>query len=546
MKRLALVRSLLLLLPLGGLAYYFIYTQLLHPAPFYLNFDPEIAYFFNALAASNGHPLYYIDHPGTPLEVLGGILVWLTAPFLRLGGLDLTRYHLLHPELLLTLLHAALTLFNLIAMVVTARVFLPARRWSSALLAPGLAALFFILNPMAIGYNISYSQNGFNFFGGSLLLTLLYREMRSAPQPRWRAILLFSFAAGLLTSVTVYFATWVFGVLLAFGLWALALRWGWLRLIRLAAASGLSALAGFVIATLPILFQYGRMLQWMKDLVIHQGFYGSGDVGMVPLNTLLLHILALLQQSRGFTYALLATLAVLALAYWLQKRRPAQNPAQRAFILAAFFQLILTALVVAKHPQLSYFLAAAAILIPLMGAALEWLDACLPLPAWAAGLCSVGILLLFGLGLQQNIQAHLSSTQVVLRDEAALSALLERTAAGMGIPRPQLRVIRSYGVYDPCQALLYGDEYNNYQYGRYLDGRCSHDGSFEILSGQVTYGDGAAPLAQSVWDVILLRRDNFEIFKSWPITGAYRVVNTGIGFQVGYDYGPVLMLVRQP
>src|SRR5688500_20285374 len=43
--------------------------------PSYRDYDPEMAYFLNSLAPFKGAPYFYTDHPGTPVEMIGTILL---------------------------------------------------------------------------------------------------------------------------------------------------------------------------------------------------------------------------------------------------------------------------------------------------------------------------------------------------------------------------------------------------------------------------------------------------------------------------------------
>lgn len=51
-----------------------------HATPFYLhNADPEYCYFFNALNILQGKSPGHVDHPGTPLQMLGALVIRLAS-----------------------------------------------------------------------------------------------------------------------------------------------------------------------------------------------------------------------------------------------------------------------------------------------------------------------------------------------------------------------------------------------------------------------------------------------------------------------------------
>src|SRR5512143_2465571 len=77
-------RSLLLMVfVLPVVAYSLYFNGLQRISPFYEYYDPEFAYLMNSLEVFKGEPYAYVDHPGTPLEVIGSVIYASTYPFLH-------------------------------------------------------------------------------------------------------------------------------------------------------------------------------------------------------------------------------------------------------------------------------------------------------------------------------------------------------------------------------------------------------------------------------------------------------------------------------
>jgi hypothetical protein len=79
--------------------------------------DPEYDYLMNALAVAHGETPYQVDHPGTPLQVLGAWslrIVDVVAPAAR--GETLTDRVLLDPEHYLVPLQGVLTVLGALAL----------------------------------------------------------------------------------------------------------------------------------------------------------------------------------------------------------------------------------------------------------------------------------------------------------------------------------------------------------------------------------------------------------------------------------------------
>ena len=74
-----------LLLPLPSITFIIREISKLYTGPYWFasNFDPEYAYLFNSLNVIHFFKIEYVDHPGTPLQVLGGVVIFLYNLFFR-------------------------------------------------------------------------------------------------------------------------------------------------------------------------------------------------------------------------------------------------------------------------------------------------------------------------------------------------------------------------------------------------------------------------------------------------------------------------------
>ena len=56
-----------------------IYRVVIHPRPFWMHFyDPETIYFYQSLRLLGGHAPLNVDHPGTPVQLLGAVIALFT------------------------------------------------------------------------------------------------------------------------------------------------------------------------------------------------------------------------------------------------------------------------------------------------------------------------------------------------------------------------------------------------------------------------------------------------------------------------------------
>src|SRR5262249_37736520 len=68
----------------------------------------------------------------------------------------------------------------------------------------------------------------------------------------------------------------------------------------------LAMVAAALVATSPIIPEYGRMLDWLTRVAIHRGIYGQGEVGIPPVRSLWRNARDLLSGARELKASLIA------------------------------------------------------------------------------------------------------------------------------------------------------------------------------------------------------------------------------------------------
>ena len=134
---------LVVLLLLG----YWLYTQFIQPLPFYFRYDPELPYFMSSLSVFKGHPYVFVDHPGTPVEVLGTLILALTYPFTGGNSEQFVIYHLQNPMLFLVMGRSLLTFAGILSVVLVARYAIRVGDWKDAVLSLAIAVSYFAIHP---------------------------------------------------------------------------------------------------------------------------------------------------------------------------------------------------------------------------------------------------------------------------------------------------------------------------------------------------------------------------------------------------------------
>jgi len=485
---------------------YFVYVHWLEPEPFYTpRYDPEMAYLMNSLAIFKGQPYNYIDHPGTPLEVVGTIAVAVTRPLLdRVSPGPLYAATFRAPDLVLTTLHALLLAGTLAAVILLLRV--PGNQgdrrawftWTAA------AALFFVAFPSSAFTTINFwSHNSLSFAGGTLLLVVVLRRMYRAPPVRATEMALYGAGAGILTAAQLYFAAWVLGIGLAFGLYGwLAVR-SWRRAVIGPAAVVLGSLAGFLIATQAILHRYADFFRWVERLTFHQGWYGTGYAGITSWGVFRANVADLWRDASWPMLATLVVLGLATLAAVVHRKAIRSDPVWWSMSPALAAQVFVTLLMIGKHPGAIYLLAVSAVLPILYGLSVDVIRRQMPTGEWVAaalnGLVVVG--LIYGLG--SSVSLHRERVVRAQRSEEDLRQLRAEVQASMG--KESVTVVWGYGTSSPCFALRFGDQYAAHIFQRELSDLCPHDWMYDVWSEEVILDDATVPIDKSwAWDILVV------------------------------------------
>ena len=503
-----------------------------------------MAYFFSSLAYIKGAPLVYVDHPGTPIEIWGAFIFCLTYPLTWWSRVSLFDFHIQHPGVFLIIVRTSVSVLNIIGAVFLAISFWRKRDAIHGLLAVSLAALYFALHPSSFDMTTIWTHNAFNFSLGTTLLVILYLLLRRDRCLATREIILIGAAAGFLSAFTIYMATWVVGICLALFLFELFRKEGVDRALANSITAGVSSLASFILVTLPMGSHYRAFLKWIYQLIIHKDRYGFGEVGIVPPDVLgqrlatMLRVLPLL--ALGIALAVMITGAVLVQG---RKIEPRKN-GLLAFIVAGIIQLILSLLIVAKHPGGVYLLAGAAILPPLIGASLEALEGRKLFKIISVSL-SLLILAAFTYNCIFSLKIRNDNVDLMVSGHRSIDEFLQDTAKQIGNPRNKLKVLWTYGVYDACNARWFGNDYGAGALSDRIRKVCHNDAGLNIFNGNVNTGVQTTPLAESRWDIIVFRESIFKSYLTRLVFAEdYQIVESKIESPIE-PYGPIIFLVSR-
>jgi hypothetical protein len=498
-QRLAVV---VLPLILGG---YWFYADFIEPGPFYINYDPELPYMLSSLSIFKGYSYVFVDHPGTPVEVLGSIILALTYPITMWHSDSFPIYHLTHPELFLILGRALLTAGSIACAVLLASYSIKIENWLHVLFCVAISVCFYAVHPLSFASLVLWSHNSFNFPAGTLLLLTLLVLLRPGRELFWWQVFTIGFGAGILAAVQLYFVTWIIGAAVAvFTLYVLQKR-GWPQTILASLNIGIASILGFVVATLPIIAQYGRLIDWVFRILFHQGSYGTGETGFTSPEQFWSNFTSLWSELKILFVAIFLIVAMLFVAIFLQIRNREHYQGLLAVAAGLLVQLIVTVVIIIKHPLPIYMLAVAAILPILLAIGFSMLGSYNSVSRFVCTTLSIVILVGFGYNLIMSFMRYNDRVHLLQSAQTQTDLYIANYAASIGRNRSSLTVLWTYETYSDCYALHFGNAFTSYAFLKEISSICSNQLDFNIWGKRAVRPDGhrIALDEPGNWDILV-------------------------------------------
>ncbi|MCB9023618.1 MAG: hypothetical protein H6542_03560 [Lentimicrobiaceae bacterium] len=306
-------------------------------------YDPEYAYLFNALNVVEFRQIGHIDHPGTTMQITGGIVLkvaWMFDP----RGENLTNAVMAEPEHYLRILNVATSVIGSFALFLLA--FFLYRRTKNIGFAFILQLTPFISGFVLFNGFTRVTQEVMQMIAAFALasVSLIWYFQQGEKHPK-KFIILFGVISGFGMASKILFAPLL---IIPFVLLNTLKGKLWYILVSCIA---------FVVFTLPIVRLYPNMLYWIYKLFIHTGQYGAGSTGVIDWSRYpdalfnLFKVSPVLAAIFGVSILVLLTFPVIRL---VKKSCPDARAAR--LLAAVIIAQAIGYLLVAKQPKESYLL----------------------------------------------------------------------------------------------------------------------------------------------------------------------------------------------
>ena len=323
--------------------------------PFWANADPSYPYLFNSLLILSGSAPRLVEHPGTPVEVAGAVVVGLSTPLHSTQSR--VRTVLRDPERFLRILYTTVLLSYCLTLAVLGQV-------ASRVLRSVRAGLITQATPF-LSFHFLWALASYQPEPALLILTAvlsiivllwLHRAESLGDRDGFAILLGMTVALAVATKIT------------ALPLMAIPpILYGRSRAVfRFLAAFAVTFLA----ALAPMLPGAGRALSWYASILTHTGKYGEGSAGVIQVRDYLFALGALVWLDLVCFGLLAGTAAFLVLDRPRTEGGRANLTPRNRVVVGILVVQVVQLLIVAKHPDNHYLIPATS--LAALAFALTW------------------------------------------------------------------------------------------------------------------------------------------------------------------------------
>lgn len=314
--------------------------------PFWLsaNSDPDYVYLLNSANMAEFEKVGHIDHPGTPVQLIGAVTIRLAHYFYNPFGDTFHADIAKRPEFFLHVINKVLVLLNfLLFFLLGAVAFHLTKDFGAALI---LQLTPFIAESAMIAALSRVNPEPLLMIATSFLILVLLYALRSERISTFKFILM-GFIVGFGIAAKITFIPLAIIPLFFFDK------------IKNKLVYILSSVIGFVFFTLPIITQYNKFFGWIFRLITREGRYGTGKEEIFSLATCFKNTKKILNENTLFAFLLVLSLVILLIGVLIPALRKLSLKNKHFRLIAGVTAAQIVAIImVSKNPGQHYLVPA--------------------------------------------------------------------------------------------------------------------------------------------------------------------------------------------
>jgi len=430
---------------------------------YWFNADPAAFYFIDSLSVFMGKSYVYVDHPGTPMQLIGSFMLALAYPFFDNQD-TFIQFFIARPGAFFLMANVFLLVANLFCAIVFYKTVSSSLTQNHVLGGIATSLFFFALHPHGYPSLTFWSHNSINYPIGTLLLIWLYRELKNSREIKPSKLILLGIASGILAIAQMYFFAWVASGIFTVFIFSIRLNNNLKQAIISSSYVAIGGIIGIISMLIPIYRELPRFAKWLAGIVTHLGLYGSGESGVYSTSLISVSVSFWWANIRLMMVILLLSLVMLALfAFWLKTTRIKLPAGEYAVVIGLLFHVGLVMLLMTKAAlKLRYSLSLAAVLPVLIFMVLKLLE----ITPWRTkGILAATYILMIIATITTLIgQLSIVNNRAYVEQNAqsaksqAVSTLANRTSTS----EKDIVVVYSIGVPLKCAGLLHASNWTGY------------------------------------------------------------------------------------
>lgn len=315
--------------------------------------DPSYAYLINSLslAQMEGYHIGHVDHPGTPLQILGAKTIKILYTFSHEKD-NMAEDVLYRPEYYINAIDYTLILLNAMGLYIMGLIIFSVKKNI-------FTSLFFQTVPFVSMKLLEvFSQvktENYAFFLIVILISLMIKYVYDPPDNINPFIFLAGVLCGLILATKISFICIMIIPLILFpGIKK--------KMFFLAVVSG-----SFIAFVLPAISNINYFISWVGKLIVYTDRYGKGNDSVINTDSYLNNIAKIINNERFFAVVYLLILIILVISFITKKRNESirnETPNEMKFLAALFTAMTVHVLLVAKHFSNRYMFPAIILAVP--------------------------------------------------------------------------------------------------------------------------------------------------------------------------------------